>query len=1755
MLNFLNKKNVLIFFILIVFLLTSLNISGQEGVDDSGTGGQTSNKGINTGTEILVDKNLKDCTFQSYDTEVGCTKICDGVEKSVSISDVCGICPTAGNKFSCENSFNYRFCNQKECDFSEECSKLITNSCYLYKIDEEGNCIYKGLKNDDGCMLPIDECAEQGAATINGICGTYEITSLGDSQFCAWQPSYDQSLCSETIDCAEGYVKENGRCYASQQIYSGSGDVCGFVATDISNCEGISDNEPETCEGLNKCLEEVSEKNICSEDYNLMNDKCYKKTYIFRDGVEECGYSYVSDKTLCGVYEDTGDSGLNDGIDDILGKEGKDNCNNYVVRSKDELQCLNYYSDQDDSECKSETIDLCKCSDIGGTDSCSNDPIKKLCDSSCRDCEVTYRRPGGINSNTCEEKSPDAFCSWQITSVDKCYSYEVSSGKKMGSHSCKDDELYQQISPQCKKCESIVGRKGYNSDTCMELSPNTYCVERERPPCDCLNTGGSYDCQNDPIWRLCSGECEVDECPEGYHRSKFNSAVCGTYKLLEGTCKFVETVNPQNCLGIEGTNSCADDPIKQASDECLDTCNEEYKRSSLNANDCYITNFKSGCEWVSTNIKYCLLVDGSSDCETDPIHNAHSGECDNSRIDNDNDGVDDNFERSECLNTDSSTGVDSDGCSCSQKSCDDGNPCTDETCAAGECIYQNNENACGNTISCYEDSCSTQNPEMWVDYTDSSSGTCSEGLCIETACEVISMTYSKACDPDDDDDGEPDETDPAPDNPSITSLIPEVCDGKDNDNNGQIDDNLPSQGCGLIHGVCAGKTKTCNGAQGWSSCNYGSGYTVEENLNHCDGLDNDCDGTVDEGCSCKNGERKTCGIDIGYCEKGTQTCSRGRWGACENAVGPRDEICNNIDDNCNSLKDESQASNLEYSITETCNIDSCSGVRTCSLGTLQECVLFDDPDSDNLCDTIDNCPFISNPNQEDSDGDGIGDLCDECPYDYENDADDDGICGDVDNCPVKQNPYQIDSDNDNIGDFCDACPNDSENDDDFDDICGDVDNCPERNNPGQNDCDLDGVGNACDFDSSCSTDTDKDGINDNTDNCPELSNKNQEDSDNDGIGDRCDSCINDPFNDIDNDGVCGNIDNCVDITNPAQIDTDEDGIGDICDICRKDAFDDVDSDNYCGDIDNCPNSYNPEQSDCDRDRIGDACDFDSTCSADSDMDGILDNVDNCASIGNSEQDDIDNDGVGDACDFCEKDPFNDADKDGICGDIDNCPTLDNYAQEDTDNDGIGDLCDPCSFDEFNDIDSDGICGDIDNCKLKSNEKQGDCDKDGIGDACDFDSDCFSDYDEDRITDDVDNCPEVSNPGQIDRDGDGIGDFCDICPKDPLNDLDNDGVCGNEDNCKSISNLNQNDLDKDGIGDACDRCIFDPENDVDNDGICGDSDNCKYNYNELQRDCDNNFIGDACDKKSLCVKDVDEDEILDDNDNCPDEYNPGQEDLDNDGVGDLCDLCPKDILNDVDQDGVCADIDLCPSVYDSAQNDKDGDGIGDACDLCPNDRFNDIDEDSICGDVDNCPLLKNQNQNECDKITFKEEEYDEIIDISFEEEDLLEIAEKSKGRIETNNTEEIVKTFRNIKKDIKLEKKELEIEGKLFTKYRITLEKDETLNDFSYYQNIPKCIAEKAENMYFNGKNYNVVEEDPVIAWHFAEVKDDLQLTYEVEGSISDECVNELKEYAFTSSLKPKRSLLKIIIPMLLVPLIVGVYIYLQIKIHKKEENI
>lgn len=90
----------------------------------------------------------------------------------------------------------------------------------------------------------------------------------------------------------------------------------------------------------------------------------------------------------------------------------------------------------------------------------------------------------------------------------------------------------------------------------------------------------------------------------------------------------------------------------------------------------------------------------------------------------------------------------------------------------------------------------------------------------------------------------------------------------------------------------------CN-APSESGC---SGPPGEGQLELCDGRDNNANGQIDETCECTVGATRSCAV--GECTNGSQSCDIwGQWGACTG--GQTSEICDGKDNDCNGQTDDS----------------------------------------------------------------------------------------------------------------------------------------------------------------------------------------------------------------------------------------------------------------------------------------------------------------------------------------------------------------------------------------------------------------------------------------------------------------------------------------------------------------------------------------------------------------------------------------------------------------------------------------------------------------------------------------------------------------------------------------------------------------------------------------------------------------------------------------------------------------------------------
>jgi hypothetical protein len=145
------------------------------------------------------------------------------------------------------------------------------------------------------------------------------------------------------------------------------------------------------------------------------------------------------------------------------------------------------------------------------------------------------------------------------------------------------------------------------------------------------------------------------------------------------------------------------------------------------------------------------------------------------------------------------------------------------------------------------------------------------------------------------------------------------------------------------------------------------GPTVDGGGGSGNGVDDDCDGLVDEGCLCAQGSMRACFAgasdrrNIGRCRDGMMTCGElGLWSDCTGGTGPVEEQCNGVDDDCDGMVDEA--------------LEGCASALRCpaflSLQPLQELVVDGatiDPSATGFrwaleCpSSVTSCPAISDP--------------------------------------------------------------------------------------------------------------------------------------------------------------------------------------------------------------------------------------------------------------------------------------------------------------------------------------------------------------------------------------------------------------------------------------------------------------------------------------------------------------------------------------------------------------------------------------------------------------------------------------------------------------------------------------------------------------------------------------------------------------------------------------------------------------------------
>ena len=447
---------------------------------------------------------------------------------------------------------------------------------------------------------------------------------------------------------------------------------------------------------------------------------------------------------------------------------------------------------------------------------------------------------------------------------------------------------------------------------------------------------------------FCAAACETDEdCPEGYlcqESEEAGGAVSLQCVLAEGECQcnewFVDDgaatlCHVENewgtCMGertcnAQGLSAC--DAVTPGAEECNkldDDCDGTVDEETAGA-DCFNQNQFGICPGTT------LCMDGNPLCDgpdakaeqCDGEDNNCNGQTDEGYDDTDKDGI------ADCMENDK----DGDGIADGPDNCpEEFNPAqtdSDFDNFGDACDADDDNDQVPDALDCAPLD-KEINPDA-EEICDSKDNNCNY-IVDEGFADSDGDGWKDCLDEDDDNDGSPDDDDCAPLDSLIHPGQAEVCDAVDNDCNDLIDEELGSVACGK--GACAHEEPACvNGIE--VVCDPMAGAQIES----CDGLDNDCDGLVDEDLGWQS-----CGL--GQCAHVVAFCQDGAEADCDPLLGGEPEICDGLDNDCDGKLDEELA-------TLACGTGACFHVTASCVGGVElECDPFAGAQPES-CDGLDN---------------------------------------------------------------------------------------------------------------------------------------------------------------------------------------------------------------------------------------------------------------------------------------------------------------------------------------------------------------------------------------------------------------------------------------------------------------------------------------------------------------------------------------------------------------------------------------------------------------------------------------------------------------------------------------------------------------------------------------------------------------------------------------------------------------------------------
>ncbi len=849
------------------------------------------------------------CEYPCYFTSGGVEQ-CDGIDNDCDskVDEIFDLANHVYNCGACGIECNLPQANSVLC-VSGQCEVV---SCNVGYYDLNG-------QPSDGCEY---QCTPAGVEVCDNLDNDCDGTADEAALDCACD-SGDIKPCGSNV----------GDCHGGFQICSTDGAWGGCFGEVIPQPE-VCDNDDNDCDG-----------NV-DEDFNLINDE------------SNCGYcgnicSLENAKSVCtfGLYclIETCTPGFYN-----ANEKADDGCEYACWPTKNGVEAC----DNVDNDCDGvvdEDFDLK--SDLGNCGSCGHvcklfkaDATCALGECSVVDCQDNYYDLNGQAADGCEYSCTvsnagievgdnlDNDCDGSVDEDTGCFEENMKScGSDVGLceygwQLCKNGkwgDCLGGVSPQPEGC-------GGSDDDCDGAIDEDFDLMSDESNCGACG----FVCSLPSATSVCTnGQCKIDKCDVGfYDLNKDVSDGC------EYAC-FKSKGGVEACDGVD--NDCdgaVDEGFDLLSDasncgQCGKTCGAIFATTECVLGECKVAEctvghydlnkvYSDGCEYDCTpnGVEACNGVDANCDGKVnqdcactlgmkDACGN-NLGLCKWGMIT----CVDGQW--SDCLG----------GVSPSEEVCDGADNDCNGVKDNGFDLQSDPMNcgACGNV-------CSSANSEA----------ECSQGKCVISTCWVgfydLNKQYADGCEY----------------SCFKTKNGVEVCDEIDNDCDGTTDEDTDFASDESNCGACGVK---CNFPNAGFSCKVGkcvmedcqsnyynlNGFTADGCEYFCvvtnagvevgDNLDNDCDGDVDEGTACLEGNMKSCGSNVGACETGWQTCEAGAWGGCKNDIPPMPETCDGVDNDCDGSVDEDFAFATDVNNCGSCGI-KCSAANASVSCVMGQCTL------------------------------------------------------------------------------------------------------------------------------------------------------------------------------------------------------------------------------------------------------------------------------------------------------------------------------------------------------------------------------------------------------------------------------------------------------------------------------------------------------------------------------------------------------------------------------------------------------------------------------------------------------------------------------------------------------------------------------------------------------------------------------------------------------------------------------------------------